>query len=314
MSPRPQHIPILVSIIMILSLSALPAGGEPLHVMERNGLSIHYEPSLRRAAQEVMEIYPAVEHELWGLFGWRPEPMPVILITEGMEPSFGVDWEKTPISAFALPGRDLIVLHWGRVGRDPLRLHDVLKHEMCHILLHQRIRTALPRWLDEGVCQWTSDGISELLEDPRPSRLNEAASEGNMIPLQQLESDFPVGEDDLILSYEESKTFVVYLVSRFGKSGLLGFLKLAAEGYTVRDGLLRVTAETLDALERDWRTSLKGGGFWLVRISHFFYEILFALMALLVVWGFMRQVLKKRAYRDNAPQDESGGDGDLQAP
>ncbi len=301
--------------IWILSLSALPAsGGEPLHVLEGKGLAIHYEPSFRKAAQEVMEIYPAVENELWGHFDWAPEPRPSILITEGKEPSFGVDWEKTPISAFALPGRHLIVLHWGRVGRDSLRLHDVLKHEMCHILLHQRIRTALPRWLDEGVCQWASDGISELLADPRPSRLNDAVSAGNIIPLQQLENTFPVGEDDLILSYEESKGFVVYLVNRFGKSGLMGVLKLAAEGYTVRDGLLRVTAESLGALERDWETSLKGEPLWLVKISHYLYEILFVVMALLAVWGFMRQVLKKRAYRDDAPQDESGRDGDLEVP
>jgi hypothetical protein len=309
MSWRPQHIAILVC-ILVLSLSALPAsGGEPLHVLEGNGLAIHYDPSLRKAAQEVMAIYPALENELWRLFDWRPEPRPLILITEGKEPSFGVDWEKTPISAFALPDNHLVVLHWGRVGRDPLRLHDVLKHEMCHILLHQRIRTSLPRWLDEGVCQWASDGISELLADPRPSRVSEAASAGTLLPLHQLERAFPIGEDDLILSYEESKGFVVYLVNRFGKSGLMGVLKLAAEGYTVRDGLLRVTAETLYALEQDWQTSLKGRALWFVKISHYLYEILFVVMALLVVWGFVRQVLKKRAYRDDAPQDQAGGMG-----
>jgi hypothetical protein len=299
--------------ILVLSLSALSAG-QPLHVLEGNGLTIHYEPSLRKAAQEVMGIYPAVENELWRLFDWRPEPRPLILITEGKEPFFGVDWQKTPISAFALPRRHLVVLHWERVGRDPLRLHDVLKHEVCHILLHQRIRTALPRWLDEGVCQWASDGISELLADPRPSRLNAAASAEAIIPLKQLESAFPAGEDDLILSYEESKSFVVYLVNRFGKSGLIGVLMLAAEGDTVRDGLLRVTAETLDGLERDWKASLKGGPLWLVKISHYLYEILFVVMALLAVWGFIRQALKKRAYRDDAPQDESGRDGHPQAP
>jgi Peptidase MA superfamily len=314
MSRKSRHFTILIC-ILILSLCAFRAsGGEPFHVLEGNGLTIHYGPSLRKAAQEVMEIYPAVESELWELFDWRPEPRPLILITEGKAPYFGFDWEKTPISAFALPSRHLAVLHWGRVGRDPLRLHDVLKHELCHILLHQRIMVSLPRWLDEGICQWASDGISELLADPAPSRLNQAVSAGNLIPLRRLERAFPVGENDLILSYEESKGFVVYLVNRFGKSGLMRVLNLAAEGDTVRDGFLRVTAETPDTLERDWHTSLKGGFLWVVKISHYLYEILFVVMALLAVWGFMRQVLKKRAYRDDARQDESGRDAHLQAP
>jgi len=304
----------LLVCLLVLSLGPLPAGGEPLHVLEGNGLTIHYAPSLRKAAREVRGLYPEVENELWGLFEWRPEPKPLILITEGKESSLGVDWEETPISAFALPDRDLVVLNWGRVGTDPLRLHDVLKHEVCHILLHQRVKTNLPRWLDEGVCQWASDGMSELLAAPRPSRLNEAVSTGNLIPLKQLERASPPSENDLLLAYEESKGFVVYLVNRFGKSGLINVLKLIAEGDSVQDSLSRVTDETLDGLESDWQTSLKGWTLWFVNISQYLYEILFAVMALLVVWGFMRQAIKKRAYRDDGPQDESGRDGDLSAP
>lgn len=298
---RPMHIAFLVCI------SAIPmrvfSGREPLQVTEGYGLAVHYEPSLQKASQEVMGIYPAVEDALWELFDWRPEPRPLILITQGKEPFFGVDWEKTPISAFALPGRHLVVLHWGRVGRDPLRLHDVLKHEVCHILLHQRIKEPLPRWLDEGVCQWASDGVSELLAGPRPSRLNQAVSTGTILSLGQLDRSFPVAEDDLVLAYEESKGFVVYLVNRFGKSSLIQLLHLAAEGHPVREGLLRVTAETLDVLERDWHASLKGEDFWFARLSHYLYEVLFVVMALLTAWGFIRQVRKKRTYRDDAPED-----------
>jgi Peptidase MA superfamily len=301
MSWRPQHIAILFC-ILVLPLRVF-SGGEPLHILEGNGLVVHYEPSLEKAAQEVMGIYPAVEDALWELFDWRPEPRPRILITEGKEPFFGVDWEKAPISAFALPGRHLAVLHWGRVGRDQLRVHDVLKHEVCHILLHQRLKAPLPRWLDEGVCQWASDGVSELLAGPRPSRLSQAVSAGTILPLRQLERTFPVDVDDLILAYEESKGFVVYLVNRFGKSSLIRLLRLAAEGHPVREGLLRGTAETLDALERDWHASLKGRGLWFAKVSHYLYEVLFVVMALLAAWGFIRQVLKKRAYRDDAPED-----------
>jgi hypothetical protein len=295
---RPQEIAVLFCILSFLLKGVPNSSGETLHVLEGNGLAIHYEAPLKKAAHEVMGIYPGVENELRGLFGWRPEPRPLILVTEGEKPALGVDWERTPISAFALPGRGLVVLHWGRAGRDPLRLHDVLKHEVCHILLHQRIGANLPRWLDEGVCQWASDGISELLAEPESSRLMEAVSMGTLIPFKQLESAFPSGDDDLLLAYEESKGFVVYLVNRFGKSGLIEVLDLASGGHKVPDALMIVTDQTLQRLEGDFQSSLKGGASWFMRISHYLYEILFVIMALLAVWGFTRQVLKKRAYRD----------------
>jgi hypothetical protein len=181
---------------------------------------------------------------------------------------------------------------------DPLRLHDVLKHETCHILLHQRIRGQLPRWFDEGVCQWASDGISELLADPGASLLIEAASAGTLIPFKQLENAFPSDDDELLLAYEESKGFMVYFVNRFGKSGLIELLNLASGGHNIPDALVKVTGQTLDGLERDWQSSLTGGASWFMRISRYLYEILFAVMALLAAWGFIRQLLKKRAYRD----------------
>jgi hypothetical protein len=105
---RPQQIAVLFCVLSFLLNRVPDCSGEALQVLEGNGLAIRYEPSLKKAAHEVMGIYPGVDDELWGIFGWRPEPGPIILITEGKKPAFGVNWDRTPISAFALPAREWI--------------------------------------------------------------------------------------------------------------------------------------------------------------------------------------------------------------
>ncbi|MGE0085394.1 MAG: hypothetical protein AB7S75_13350, partial [Desulfococcaceae bacterium] len=48
----------------------------------------------------------------------------------------------------------------------------------------ERIRIPhLPKWLDEGICQWSSDGISELLIQNKGDVLRTALLSGNIIAL-----------------------------------------------------------------------------------------------------------------------------------
>ena len=80
------------------------------------------------------------------------------------------------VVAFAVPQRNLIVIDYSKMITHPLSLETTLKHELCHILLHEHIKTEiLPRWLDEGLCQWASGGIGEIIMDQKRSRLNRAA-------------------------------------------------------------------------------------------------------------------------------------------
>jgi hypothetical protein len=49
----------------------------------------------------------------------------------------------------------------------PFTLTVTLKHELCHLFLHYLIGGGeLPRWFNEGIAQWTSGGIAELMFSP----------------------------------------------------------------------------------------------------------------------------------------------------
>ena len=94
--------------------------------------------------------------------------------------------------AFAVPSKNLIVIDYSKMITGSFRLQTTLKHELCHLLLHQHIKAEnLPRWFDEGLCMWASEGIAEIIMDPKQSYLNRAAVTKRFIPFNNLKFRFP---------------------------------------------------------------------------------------------------------------------------
>ena len=94
------------------------------------------------------------------------------------------------IVAYAVPEKMLMVIDYKRSSKDPFTMRTILKHELCHLLLHRHIQT-LPRWLDEGVAQWVSGGFDELFSEKRESYLRWATISGGLISLNGMDKDFP---------------------------------------------------------------------------------------------------------------------------
>jgi hypothetical protein len=68
---------------------------------------------------------------------------------------------------------------------DPFTIELTLKHELCHILLHRAAQGGkIPKWLDEGLAQWVSAGIAEILISSKRSFLNEAVVAGKSLNLE----------------------------------------------------------------------------------------------------------------------------------
>jgi hypothetical protein len=62
-------------------------------------------------------------------------------------------------------------------------------------------------------------------------------------------------------------------------------------------------ALSVDELEEHWRTHLKAGPSWLVYLADHIYGIVFFPAAVITIAGFIRRVLRKRAYSDD--EDEN---------
>lgn len=190
------------------------------------------------------------------------------------------------------------------MARHPFTIENTLKHEMCHLLLHHHIKeNLLPRWLDEGVCQWASDGIADIIIDQKRSLLNRAAHRGVFIPLGSLAHYFPSDNDGLMLAYEESKGFVSHIISLYGKEGMLSILNHMKNNESVEQAFIKALSMPLDDLEQEWHVSLRKEATWFILLSYYLYEILFGLMALISIFAFIKIILKKRAYMAEHPED-----------
>ena len=94
-----------------------------------------------------------------------------------------------------MPERNLIVIDYSKMNRIPFDLEDTFKHELSHILLHQEIdASSLPKWLDEGVAQWASGGIADILRTGEKDLLQQAVLSHRMLALKDIScnlSGFP---------------------------------------------------------------------------------------------------------------------------
>jgi hypothetical protein len=254
-------------------------------------------------AEEVAKVYPAIRAELEKSLPWETDFYPRIVLVKDRQVFLRAAGSKIFL-AYAVPRRYLIVIDTSRVYAKPFTLETTLKHELCHLLLHHHIADSrLPRWLDEGVCQWASGGISELMATHGSNALTKAVVDKTVMRMRDLET-FPRDEESIVLAYEESKNLIEYIAGEYGQQSIVRMLNYLREGYTVDDSVQKSLSITLAELERTWHGYLKGKYSWFSYLSNNLYPILFLAGALLTILGFIRFLKKKREY-----VDEEEGDG-----
>ncbi|HEX8947441.1 MAG TPA: hypothetical protein VF790_00690 [Dissulfurispiraceae bacterium] len=253
-------------------------------------------------ARDIGEAYPEAKAELAEALGWQVDFQPEIRLVRGrdaLRKMIGSDI----VVAFAVPEDDLIVIDTSRAYSSPFNLKATLKHELCHLILHRHIKNAeLPRWLDEGVCQWASGGIDELMAEGGSSALAKASISGTLIPFWEL-GTFPRDEQSMVLAYEQSRSMVDFIVHEYGAQGLRKVLASMESGHPVDASFERILSLTSQELEAKWREHLRREYTWVSYLSSNLVTLLFVLAALATVCGFVRMLRKKKAYADMDEED-----------
>jgi hypothetical protein len=279
-----------------------------LHAAQRGTLRekeviVLFDEPLRVAAEEAATLYPVLKKELENRLARPVNFRPTVVLVKESE-TFKRMAGTNLIVAFAIPEKNLMVIDYSKTRIDPFSIETTMKHELCHLLLHNHIKEEnMPKWLDEGICQWVSDGISEIIMTQKRSVLDEAILSGRYISIRALAGRFPRDERYLVLAYEESKSLVEYIVSAFGEEALLSVVNDLEKGVEVDEALLRSLSISLDELESRWHHHLRRKITWVTYLINHLYEILFFLAAMAMIYGFIRGLMKKRAYRDMEEED-----------
>ncbi|HEX6749647.1 MAG TPA: hypothetical protein VF092_20315 [Longimicrobium sp.] len=181
----------------------------------------------------------------------------------------------------AIPGLRRIVLpeYPGARVRDE-DAAVILRHEVAHLVLHDRLGDLVPRWFDEGYAEVASGGWD--VESGWQLRLSFLT--GSTPPLDSLTLDWPRGAGEARFAYLLSATAVDYLRRRGGDRGMqLLFDNWRREGSF--EGALRTTfGITFGQLEDEWRRDVRSRYGWLAILSNAALIWLAATALVLAAW------------------------------
>ncbi len=278
--------------------------GERMEILYADGVRVVHEPGGMAGAKELAELYSKTKEKTENLFGWSFHPRATLVIVKDRR-RFLMMADNPITVAYAVPEQNTIVLDYTMAGSRPFSLETTLMHEFCHLLLHDRLPD-IPRWLDEGLCQWASGGLDEIVysQDQARAALNRAAASDELIPFADLESGFPYAEGPRVLAYEQSRNFVTYLARRFGSENLRAVLRGMEDGENFEKASLRIYGVSFERLEEDWRESVRSEWPWLAFLGNHVYTFLFVAGALATLFGFLRFLWRKRNYRDEYWDDD----------
>ena len=167
----------------------------------------------------------------------------------------------------------------------------VIRHELTHIVLFQQTKgNVAPTWLHEGLAVKIS-GEAPLTDN---SLLSKAALTRSFIPLSRIDAVFSFHTDKALLAYQESFSFVSYLLKTLGPDVFAVIVPELAHGRNLDEIFSTNFATSMAELETDWRLSLETRRFdFLFNFSSWFWpalSILFLATVITIYWQNKRRI------------------------
>jgi hypothetical protein len=299
----------ILTVLLFACMLTMSSGGSELEEYHGTEIRVRYEVPLKEAARKLAAGYRSSRSYVEKKLGWTLQSVPdVVLLQSGDD--FRRIVRNSLVTAYAVPARNLIVIDYSRMRRSPFDVEDTFRHELTHLLLHQNVAEAvLPKWLDEGVAQWASGGIADIMRTGERDLLQQAVLSHHMIDLRDISDTFPESSNGLILAYEESKSFVEFIVKNYGEEKLRSLLQRLEQRRTVDQAANEILGVPLDMLERQWGKSLARQNSWISYAADHLYWVIFFSSAVITIAGYCIARRRMKTYRDNEDDREEADSG-----
>lgn len=288
---------IFLGIFMFLCLLVCLSEGRNIKIcaetIEDKNVEIRFEKTLANIAYNLLNIYPNVKNDLEKTIEWKIDFCPSIILIKDSSTFYRIAGNSN-IVAFAQPSHNLIVIDASKIAVKPFSQEIILKHELCHLLLHRYIAlNTMPKWFEEGVCQWVTGGVGEILQDKSPS-LNNAVISGTLIKFDDLKERFPENKPSLDLAYEESRSIIEFIGSTYGTGKIIEILNYLNYGESFEYAFEKAISMTVGEFENKWHDSFSPHLYWLLFFAQNIYEIIFFGMASITILAFIKYIIKRR--------------------
>jgi hypothetical protein len=277
-----------------------------LETFESGEVTIRYEKALKNAVPDVAKAYPRAKSSLEKKMNLALSVKPVIILIHTDSVFNNMVRGNKLVTAFAVPVNNQIYIDYSKMLKTPFDLELTLTHELCHLLLHGYVQSDnLPKWLDEGVSQWASGGMADIINFDGKKLLKQAVISGQYLSLNELAQSFPAEQNSLILAYEESKSIVEYIGEEYGTDKIPLILKSLHEGDSINAAISRTLSISLSALEQEWRKNLRKRYTWYYFFTDNLLWILFVFAAVLTIVGYLQlRVRMKTHFKDEGEDEE----------
>lgn len=192
----------------------------------------------------------------------------------------------------------------GRAGS----VRTVLLHEFAHIALGRLTEGRIPRWFNEGFALQVAGEWSRT----RSGVVARAVMARALIPLSDLDEDWPHSLTDVDLAYAQSASMVGHLLSVENGDALRRLVAKLHEGIPFATALHEAYGKPLVVLETEWKRSLTHRYGWLAVLMD--SELLWAGAALLLVLGAWRRKWKRRKRLEEMEAEEALEDPRFEEP
>jgi tetratricopeptide (TPR) repeat protein len=132
----------------------------------------------------------------------------------------------------------------------------LLAHEFMHVMVYEMAGNNVPFWLNEGLAELAA----RQQHDPGLPHLLAANEAGQLFPLAKLQAEFRhLTPAQAGLAYEQSYSFVAYLIERFGWYQMAELLSAIKAQLTPAAAIIQAYGGygvDMAILERDWRQQL----------------------------------------------------------
>ena len=187
-------------------------------------------------------------------FPWLPRPRQRVLLAIAPDAAHFRSWAGTGApewgAALAFPESRRIIMQGHNAGSDAGDPQEVLRHELAHLALHERLGDRPPRWFDEGYAsvaarEWRREDVLAA---------NVALALRGAPSLDQLEESFSGGSVAAQSAYALSYRAVTELASLDPDRGLSLLFDYWPRSPTLDAAVRQAFGLTLAGFEREFQT------------------------------------------------------------
>ena len=230
-------------------MSALRAQDDAPLRLDSGRFTVVYFPRDARLAGSL--VAAAVRNDS---FPWLPRPQQRVLIAIAPDAARFRAWAGPSApewgAALAFPESRRVIMQGGAAGSDAGDPVEVVRHELAHLALHERLGDLPPRWFDEG---YASVAAREWRRDDALAANVGLALRGTP-KLDQLDRDFTGGSMAAQSAYALSYRAVSELASLDAQRGLTLFFRYWERERSLDPAVRQAFGMTLDGFEREFQT------------------------------------------------------------